>query len=729
MGSPWTAFGPFARRDAPIALLLGAAVVSLAFLSPPTVFEGPDSIRLHLPNRVHLAQRLARGELPLWNPHVGLGRPFLADIEVEAFYPPHLLSLLLEPVVAVSLLAMLHCALAILGMRALCRYLGAAEGAAWAAGMVFVCAAPIGEWMHAGQFPYTWGLCWLPACFLLAARLHDRPSWPAMVALSVALALQLLAGHPQIAWITWLGLACFYLGRSAWGSLEDLAGLARRLAWLVLALGFVFALTAVQLLPFLELAGQGNRTSSSGFAAAGAFPAAGWATLLGSPARYWRFLLYVGAAPLLAGACGLMRVGDRDRRALALSALGGCLIAAGDATPAFAVLSRVVPGMGMLHGHARAAVLLPFALIVSAALWLGSVPRPRREWRGLALATAAALAGIAWAGRGSLFAADDVRTLALRMAVFLGAAALLLRVRTRARSSRAGVWAAAGLALVTTGDLAWNMNRLKRALPPADDLKAEPAVVRALHSAKLFDPNGAPPRLSVPYWIVRDNGGLLYGYSTFTGYVALTLDRVWVYLHAMLDVPASHVENTYPSLRIYDFGPFPYRTMNLVLGFDTRSRKLVVAPDPDPRAWVVTRARVVPDWREAIRLLRAGHDPHVEALLEPTAVDLGPPAPSGPGVTARIVRFGPERVEILARSDSPGWLVLAEAWYPGWKATVDGNPRPCLPANAWMRAVPIPAGESRVVLSYRSRWLAWGALVSGAAVAAAVASLRLIRRA
>jgi hypothetical protein len=55
-------------------------------------------------------------------------------------------------------------------------------------------------------------------------------------------------------------------------------------------------------------------------------------------------------------------------------------------------------------------------------------------------------------------------------------------------------------------------------------------------------------------------------------------------------------------------------------------------------------------------------------------------------------------------------------------------PRPCLPANAWMRAVPVPAGEARVVLTYWSRPLGWGAALSVAAVAVGVLSLRRVAK-
>src|SRR5207245_2135887 len=57
-------------------------------------------------------------------------------------------------------------------------------------------------------------------------------------------------------------------------------------------------------------------------------------------------------------------------------------------------------------------------------------------------------------------------------------------------------------------------------------------------------------------------------------------------------------------------------------------------------------------------------------------------------------------------------LVLTEAWYPGWQAEVDGQISPCVPANLWMRAIPVPAGHHQVRMYFRQDGLVLGALIS-----------------
>ena len=75
----------------------------------------------------------------------------------------------------------------------------------------------------------------------------------------------------------------------------------------------------------------------------------------------------------------------------------------------------------------------------------------------------------------------------------------------------------------------------------------------------------------------------------------------------------------------------------------------------------------------------------------------------------------PQRVAIAVEAATDAWLVLADAWYPGWSATLDGAPTPVLRANYLVRAVAVPAGKHEVVFSYDPPGHATGRTVSGVA--------------
>jgi uncharacterized membrane protein YfhO len=103
-----------------------------------------------------------------------------------------------------------------------------------------------------------------------------------------------------------------------------------------------------------------------------------------------------------------------------------------------------------------------------------------------------------------------------------------------------------------------------------------------------------------------------------------------------------------------------------------------------------------------------GFNPAREAVLEapPEVVRTG--AVSEPSAVVRIVSESPETLVFEVDSSGPGYLVLADAWYPGWEATVDGGPAPILHADLLLRAVSLAGGHQLVTFSFHPRSLRMG---------------------
>jgi hypothetical protein len=212
------------------------------------------------------ASSLRRFELPLWNPDLFLGAPFLANSQVGVLYPLNWpLWWLLPTPYAVSASILLHLLIAALGTYlAARRALHLGRTAAWLAAALFALGGYLtAQVEHVNQLQ---GLAWLP--WLLAAAgeagtgvsLNRRR----IAALALLLCIQLLAGHTQTVFISAAGLALWLasgvVGRPGH---DDALPLARRLAraWLPLLLAALLAamLAAAQLGPTLELASLSNR--------------------------------------------------------------------------------------------------------------------------------------------------------------------------------------------------------------------------------------------------------------------------------------------------------------------------------------------------------------------------------------------------------------------------------------------------------------------------------------
>lgn len=157
-----------------------------------------------------------------------------------------------------------------------------------------------------------------------------------------------------------------------------------------------------------------------------------------------------------------------------------------------------------------------------------------------------------------------------------------------------------------------------------------------------------------------------------------------------------------------------YQVLRTPASREFRRRAAVEGPGSPALRWAgVTRA---------LRL-RAG-----AARVEPGAVAVEPVsgahgrlfAPEGGRL--RVTAWAPGRVEAVARLERKGRVVLAEAAYPGWRASVDGRPAPTSTFEGLFPAVEAPAGEHVVAFEFFSRAFALGAVLSAASLAALAAA-------
>jgi hypothetical protein len=147
-----------------------------------------------------------------------------------------------------------------------------------------------------------------------------------------------------------------------------------------------------------------------------------------------------------------------------------------------------------------------------------------------------------------------------------------------------------------------------------------------------------------------------------------------------------------------------------------RSEDVAVFENPDAsrRAFVTHNVKQADD-AEAFRQLRSP-EPNAEIYV---AEGPGFETDVGQGLNERadIVLYTPERVVIDARLASEGYLVLTDAWDPGWTALVDGMPATTIRADVIFRAVLLPEGTHRVEFLYRPRAFYTGLVLSGVGVA------------
>ncbi len=144
--------------------------------------------------------------------------------------------------------------------------------------------------------------------------------------------------------------------------------------------------------------------------------------------------------------------------------------------------------------------------------------------------------------------------------------------------------------------------------------------------------------------------------------------------------------------------------------------RLVLLDEPLPRAYVVGGIRLMDGQEATFRgLLSPAFDPLSEALMDQTDTSRDTFSDLRPGRirhTVKRVEYGPNRLEIDVESASAGMLVVSDAHFPGWYATVNGKQAPIHKVNAAFRGIRVEAGTSAVRMTYWPRSLSAGIAIS-----------------
>ncbi len=186
-----------------------------------------------------------------------------------------------------------------------------------------------------------------------------------------------------------------------------------------------------------------------------------------------------------------------------------------------------------------------------------------------------------------------------------------------------------------------------------------------------------------------------------------------LFLQVAKDLPP---EKFYPFLGAFNvkyinsFTPLPDGEITLVRHFPEYPLWLYEIREPLPRTYIASRIKHEKDPVNTLNQLASREfNPFEEAVLDRP---LSLPSNKNFQADARIVRYENQTVIVQASLNSPGVLVLADSYYPGWKAYVDGREEEILRANLFFRAVPLPEGEHMVEFRYEPLSFKIGLIIS-----------------
>jgi len=711
------------------------------------------------------------GHLPLWNPAIFGGLPFVAAGSGDIFYPTWLLRFLIPVTAAGNLSFFSHYVLAGLFTYLLLRRLHVSWTGSVIGGLAYELSGLIASYPSPGHDGKLFCSTMLPLAFLaLVLALRDR-RWEGYPLLAAAVALALL-GHFQLAYYLLIaaGLFAVYLTVEE----ADTDRKEARVLRLGLALGAVllgFGIAAIQILPFFEYIPFSPRAQGYyGFAGSASF-AIPWEhvpefflkNFVGSRETYWGsnqlklHSQYLGL-PVVALAVLGVAMHERRRQVLWLGGLGllFLLISLGAATPFYRLWWTLMPLVKKTRGPDMAFFVVAFVTAVFAALGVERVQRKE----AIRAALPGLIAGIVVA---LLAAAGMFGHVAEGLAAGIQRAAGLPAVSAARADQPAILWGglSSGLALAAAGATVlafgqgrlttrlltlaltlivgtdlwlnarhfWSYTQLYRRDPLLDRISATPPPYRAIDLGGVY-PGSALMAFDVPQ-VLGYHGNELRYYDELLGgkneWKNLPYLQLW-------DLLAVRYAIAPLGTRGADSIPGFRRTLDSVVTSTGSAARLFERVDPPPYARVVPGAlktdseaivaTLVDPRLDYSRLVLFTRDQPVTP--EPIKA-MPPPSPSRAAVTA----WQPGRMTVTLDPAPPAasYVLVAENWYPDWRATVDGRPAAVVRGDYSLITVPVPAGARVVELAFRSQpyergktlTLASLALLAAAAVASAAA--------
>lgn len=694
--------------------------------------ELPDVILQFYPWFVRWGEEVRSGHWPLWNADSGLGLPFTANPLTASFSPLTFLALL-GPwawTLVLSIRLVIAGGAAFLWLRSL----GRSRAASTLGGLAYAYSLPFVTWLAS---PHANVNMLLPLFLLWAVRLARAPGPGPACGLALTLFAMHLGGHPESAFLDLLAALLVWAFSLPKVTPERIA----RSGGFLAAGGVLGTLAAaIQLVPFLEYFARSRVFLEPGHEPS--ILAKSWLVTWIVPLFFGRpmdgtkwpdhagFLdsaAFAGTSMLCLAGIAIVTV--RLRRTRPILAFGVLPVALAYGIPPVSLLGALPP-LDRTATHRSLHIAALAVATLGAFGWdrLLALVRARRRrdvWRLFAvpaLFAAVAGAGVLTLGRAvpdRLLRATAVPETRLALLFLLGPLLLaLFSFRVRALRTTAALalltfdlWHAAfGYHGVVAPGLSFFPTRL------TDFLRRDAGHSRVVPLGRFM-----PPNLNLPYDI-----------SSVMSYDAMDSLEQAVFLRKLGGFDARHFFSPVDPRRLanprvaelaalkywlddpenprLDTPEFERRTgFRFSLVYDQPDGRVYELADVLPRARFAGRALADPGLRTFDRLLK-GRDERASREL---FVDAERP-PAGDGGSGRVVLLlrGSGRVETRVESEGGGWLVLAEAFDPGWTADVGGRPAPVYRANGPLMAVPVPAGSSVVRVQYRPRSLFLGAALS-----------------
>ena len=730
------------------------------FIFSNKMLFGSDSLQAGVFFRNYFVEYFkAHGSVPLWDPYIFGGMPFVDAFHGDIFYPISFVFKMIFPLFrALGWILIFHIFLAGITMYLCARTFNLNKLASSFAGLFYMFAPYLVSLVAPGHDGKMFVTALFPLTIMFLERGMERKSYLDFVGLGTVIGLIILTPHPQMAYFCLWAIGSYFLYKLIARYLKErsiqIASLLTGSFILAIIIGL--ALSAIQFYPGYKYVKEFSPRSGEG---RGGYE---WATswslhteeLVGmfvpnfagvnsfNENTYWGKnpfkdnSEYIGIFPILFGILALVFYHDKRKWFFLGAGTVTLIYALGATTPFFYIFYHLIPNVKSMRAPSMIMFLFSFSFALLGAMGIQYIietsrsekPNRKKKLLNIVLISTIIYAAFAmlWSLLGgslmnlyqSIFysgiqpekiqaSASNVGNIQVGLwlsAILIGLVFVILK---NFSLRKVGIIAVAAIALITLADV-WRLDfKFIEILDPTTRFAPHSSVTflkKQIGHDRLIDLTGGIFG-SRDYYAYHDlaqvagyHGNQLKIYDRLIG--KLACENLYS-RNGRVKLP---VLNLLGVKYIAYNSRYPVTDTNLTKVFDQNYVSIYINRQALPRAFIVHDYRVISDPDSTVQIVADPRfNPRQFVLLEEKP-NFQPVQPAvSPDEECDITEYEPEHVRITVRLQEPAFVCLSDSYYPAWKAYIDGKPAETYVAYSALRAVGVPAGEHTIKYVYKSK--------------------------
>jgi hypothetical protein len=768
------------KKNIMILFLLTTAFFSQSLFASPSMILGSircDMARYFFYSKAFGLENLLAGHIPLWNPHIFCGFPYISAAQSSLFYPLNVIYLLAGVARGMNLFIAAHIFLAGLGIVLLLNEFRVRPLAQLAGATAFMFSAPLVCRIYPGHLGLLGTSPWVAFVCLFAYRIYRYDTFRESIFLSLGLGLLLLSGTNQYCYYVFIALLLYslFLFLELWKK-GDGKKMTRFSLFIVTGIILGLALSSIQLIPGIEFSINSNRQHLPySFSSSCSFPPENMVTFLcpfffGNPNNgtywgrwyHWEACSYFGIISLLLSLIAFLglRKNENKNHVIAFGIFAALFIIAslGGYTPFFKILYSFFPGISMFRAHSRFLFIGIFFLSLLVGLGLENLLRGDSDMRKSIILRFLLPAIVVVAGFSLFFSLhgsennyepwkkliysswkineflnqgakppfyldnqkviiatfDSALRQIFRLLIFLSFFGLFISFKDVRKTGYLIV------ILLVADMFSFGIGYLP--MLDSRQLHMDPGTKSFISSdpSKFRIVNESSLKNCCMIEKIEDACGYESQYpKDYFNFVNYSQGDIELSSPILSEIRRMSEMTTLLNVK------YQIADRDMVLSeqggfqkvYQNEKSEILLIPGHPARAFFVRHVDVLRHEEILPELARADFVSRHKAFVEePLPVTLEPGAKEEGLASIKIITYENNRIVLDTKNSTRGLLVFCDAYYPGWTARVNGRPQKIFRTDYLFRGIFLEAGDNHIEFSYLPASLNYGALISSCAL-------------